>query len=369
MASGKKRLNLLKATKHDEYCPLDYKLIKEIGIQTVREGLAWSRIDKGQGYYNFSLFDPILQAGKEEGIQQIWDLNHFDYPISVDPFSPEFITRFAEYARRAVAYIRKYQTDTLYIVPINEISFFAWIGADTGHWAPYKKGSKNGFAFKKQLVLASIAAMDAMRKEDNNIRFILVDPFMRRYAKPPASKKAQAHVNEFNNKIRYEAWDMLCGKKYPELGGDPKYLDIIGVNYYQHNQEWVLSSKKYPTRIRHRLMSWESPDRVSFADMLREIHQRYNKPMVVSETGSVGRKRLRWWKRVLAEVADAIKEGLPVYGVCSYPTVDRPHDAGFLLPNSGLWDFEDEDASCRRIPHTKTLQFLKNFQSPSSLSK
>ena len=33
-----------------------------------------------------------------------------------------------------------------------------------------------------------------------------------------------------------KAWDMLCGKLEPELGGAPHYLDIMGIIYYQNNQ-------------------------------------------------------------------------------------------------------------------------------------
>jgi hypothetical protein len=29
---------------------------------------------------------------------------------------------------------------------------------------------------------------------------------------------------------------MLAGRFHPELGGQEKYLDIIGVNYYDRNQ-------------------------------------------------------------------------------------------------------------------------------------
>src|SRR5688572_9038400 len=121
LAAGRKRLNLLSASKHDEYCRDDYCRLKSLGITTVREGLNWSKIDKGNNEYDFARFEQIMKIGEEEGMQQIWDLNHFDYPISVDPFSPEFVTRFAEYGKRAINLIRKYQRGTIYIVPICEI--------------------------------------------------------------------------------------------------------------------------------------------------------------------------------------------------------------------------------------------------------
>jgi beta-glucosidase/6-phospho-beta-glucosidase/beta-galactosidase len=361
LAENRRRLDLLAATKHDERVHDDYAMIKLVGITTAREGFAWSQIDQGNGQSDFARYTPMLEAGWKYGIQQIWDLNHFDYPADLDPFSDEFVTRFAAYAKEVVQLLRKFNSGTIYIVPLNEISFFAWIGADMGWWAPYAKGRENGFKFKTQLVKAAMAAMESIWDVDKDVRFIHVDPFMRRKATEPASKSAKKHVKEFNEVVRFEAWDMLCGKVHPEVGGDPKYLDILGVNYYIHNQEWVISEAGQGKRLKHQLMDWESPDRISFALMLKEIHDRYQRPMIVSESGSFGENRIQWWTRTLQEVEEALDMGLPIGGICAYPIMDRPESAGFLLPNSGLWDFEVNDDDCRRIPHEKSLNIVTTF--------
>ncbi len=355
----KRRMDLLRDSKHDVWCREDYQLVTEIGVRTVREGLCWSQIDTGGSSYDFSRFEPMMAIGKELGVEQIWDLNHFDYPDYLDPFSEEFVTRFATYARAAIRIIRKYNDKPLYIVPINEISFFAWIGADRGSWAPYTKGEQNGFRFKKQLVRASIAAMNAMWAEDSHVRFIQVDPFMRRVARKPANSEAIAHARSFNDVVRFQAWDMLGGYTYPEVGGGKKYLDIIGVNYYFHNQEWVLSKGK--KGIGHDAMKWQSPYRVPVHKMFSDVHRRYGRPMVMSETGSFGDLRYRWWSRTLAQVEQSIQNNVPFYGICAYPTVDRPEWAGFLLPNSGLWDFHPEDRELSRVPHERSLALLKRY--------
>ena len=360
-AEDKKRLNLLAATQHAKRCEEDYRLIKARGILTVREGLSWNQIDRDTGTYKFERFEKMMAAAKETGIQQIWDLNHFDFPADLDPFSEEFVIRFRKYAEAAIKTIKKYfPEEVLYIVPLNEISFFAWIGADMGWWAPYKKGRKNGNLFKQQLVRAALAAMDAIWEIDPTVRFIHVDPFMRRSAKPPAHTKSEEHVTEFNEIIRFEAWDMLSGKTYPELGGDPKYLDIIGMNYYIHNQEWVISGEN--NTILHQLIDWDSSDRVSFAEMIRVAYNRYQRPILISETGSFGVNRKDWWQRTLREIHEGIESGLPIIGCCAYPVLDRPENAGFLLPNSGLWDFDMADETCQRIPHEESLQVISEYQ-------
>ncbi len=361
LVEKKERFDLLKASMHDQYCKEDYQTIKKLGIETVREGLAWHQIDKGSGEYDFSRFEKMMQVGKEEGVQQIWDLNHFDYPENLDFFSHDFIARFSEYAKRAINLIRKYQTGTIYIVPINEISFSAWIGADRGLWAPYKTGPANGFAFKKQLVRAAIAAMDAIWKEDNDVRFIQVDPILRRIPRDPSNKKVATIAREFNDEIRFQAWDMLSGRVLKEeVGGNPKYLDIIGINYYAVNQEWIMVHPETKD-IYQVMIPPGAPEHLNFTEILKLVHERYNRPMIISETGSHGEFRPSWWEKILKETQEAIAAGMPIHGICAYPTVDKPSSLHFLWPQSGLWDFDPIDPACHRHGNEATLVVIKDF--------
>src|SRR5947209_12797275 len=97
-----RRLDLLAASGHDRCVEADYQTISQIGMRTVREGFQWSRVDLGDGQYVFDRFLPMLKSGREAGIQQIWDLSHFDFPERLDPLSSDFVSAYAEYAKRVV---------------------------------------------------------------------------------------------------------------------------------------------------------------------------------------------------------------------------------------------------------------------------
>jgi beta-glucosidase/6-phospho-beta-glucosidase/beta-galactosidase len=354
------KLDLLAATKHDLYCREDYQLLKDVGIKTVREGLAWSDIDKGENVYDFARFEKMMRIAKEEGIQQIWDLNHFDYPCYLDAFTEKFVTQFAEYARRVITLIRKYQTGTIYIVPVNEMSYFSYKAADKGDWAPFTKGRGNDF--KAQLVRANIAAMNAIRSVDHDVRFIQVDPIFYRTPKPPLSPGKLELSNGFKE-ARYMSWDMLTGKRSPELGGDPKYLDIIGANYYILNQEWIVGTD-FLSRSSYETIPWDHHDRISLADMLSDVYQRYNRPIVITETGGYqcpSELKGPWWKRTFEQVNAAVNQGVPVEGICAYPILDMYdwHDAHLIHP--GIWDFQDDDPELTRIPHTQSIAVIKAY--------
>jgi hypothetical protein len=350
------RLDLLASTRHDVLCREDYRLLKSIGISTVREGFAWQKIDKGNGVYDFSRFEEMIAIGKEEKIQQIWDLNHFDFPNDLDIFSDDFVERFAEYSKHIIKLLRKYTDEQLYICPVNEISFFAFIGGDAGAWAPHQIG--RGIELKKQLVKASIAAMDAIWEIDRNVRFIQVDPIFYRTPKKPITKAKIKVAREFIDG-KFQAWDMLSGVINPELGGHPKYLDILGCNYYYYNQEWITSVGENDTAT-YETIPLYSKHRITLGTMLKQVYLRYKRPMIVSETGGWGELRPKWWRKIFNEL-DRARRRLPIYGVCVYPVIDRPDWNDGHLTNSGLWDFEFGDKTCCRIPHVDTINLVQKY--------
>lgn len=354
-----RRMDLLGASRHDRRARSDYELIAELGIRTVREGLSWSQIDRGRGVYDFTRYLPLLEAGRDQRVQQIWDLNHFDFPEDVDPFSEFFVERFSEYAARAVGTLRDYTDETIYIVPLNEPSFFSWM-AECGLWAPFRAGA----AFKRQLVRAAIAAMEAMRSVDRDIRFIHTDPFMYRRPERVRSAEDAAFCNHFNEHIRFEAWDMIAGRVEPELGGRPDYLDIVGINYYFHNQQYVRVENEHEHSVR--TVPLRDPKRFTLEQILAELNERYGRPLMIAETGSYRRRRPVWWGHVLRHAANALDRGLPLCGICAYPTLDIARGAGFILPKSGLWDFDPADRECRRIPHDETLAVIRDLSTALS---
>ncbi len=356
LAEKGRRFDLLSASKHDTYCQADYAMIKEVGMETVREGFSWSGIDKGSGHYDFSRFEPMLQAAKEEGIEQIWDLNHFDFPEDLDPFTTQFPARYAAYAKQCLKKIREYHKGPLYITPMNEPSFFSWM-CDNGLWAPYAKGK--GTEFKRQLVRAVIAAMDAIWEEDSTVQFIHTDPYMYRAPLRVKNEKEKAFCDDFNTHVKTHSWDMLAGIVEPELGGDPKYIGFLGVNYYFYNQQFVGINEH--GHFSYKTIPLAHKKRLSLAAILHELYERYHTKMILAETGSYRKRRTSWWTHILGQVDDCLAEGLPLYGVCSYPTLDITRGSGFIVPQSGLWDFDCDDTTCQRIPHTETLAIISSY--------
>ena len=305
-----RRLDLLAMTGHDRAAAQDYRWMVRHGIRTVRDGVRWHLIETSPGRYDWSSFLPMLHASRDVGVQVIWDLCHYGWPDGVDIWAPAFVERFSRFAR-AVAELVRNETDTIpFYCPVNEISYWSWAGAEVARFNPLTRG--RGLELKHQLVRAAIAAIEAIRSVDSRARIVQVDPVIQIVARPgrPRDRKPA----EDHRRAQFQAWDMLSGQLWPGLGGKPGYLDILGVNYYSTNQ-WFLGGGTI--ELGHPLYR-------PFRDILAEVHQRYERPLFVAETGAESEARAPWLRYVSGEVRSAVEAGNPVEGICLYPIADYP---------------------------------------------
>jgi len=242
-----------------------------------------------------------------------------------------------------------------FIIPINEVNFISWLGGDACGTAPYCKGY--GWQVKYKLMDAYIQAVAAMKNDDDNICIISSEPLVNMVPPEDASQNQTIYA-ALRHTEQFQATDMLCGKICPELNGNPAYLDIIGLNYYYNNQ-WICGTETFlPWGDEPKDIRWRTP-----ASLLCEVHQHYNKPMLITETSHPREHRPNWIKDFTLQVIKALQSHLPVWGVCLYPIIDRP-DWNDLSNwhHSGLWDIDSYTASCERIlcmPYAQALLYAQ----------
>ena len=321
-----RRLDLVRSTRHDELAASDYRLLQRHGIFTARDGLRWTLIEQTPRRYDFSSALDQLRAARDTGMQVIWDLWHYGWPDDVDIFSAAFIDRFTSYAVEAIKVIGEF-TERPMVSPINEISFFSWAGGEGGIFNPFAK--RRGDEIKRQLVRASIEAIDAMRAINPALTVIQVDPMINIVGR--TERADDVHAAEGYRQSQFVAWDMLLGRVQPELGGHDALIDAIGVNYYIHNQ-WVWDgSMIVPSDPRYRHVG----------EMLREVSERYRRPIFVAETGIEDETRPAWFRYMCREVYSAMQAGVPVEGVCLYPIVNHPGWDDDRHCYNGMFDYAD----------------------------
>lgn len=338
------RLDLIAATRHAEFALEDYRRLSELGIKTARDGIRWHLIEASPNNFDFSSVERQMEAANETGVQVIWDLFHYGYPEHIDIFSSEFPSRFAQLGYNFARYFVRSADGPLYFVPVNEISFFSFIAGEIARFYPFAAG--RGDEMKRQLVRAAVEAIKAVRAVLPDSRIVMSEPAV--YIRSRPAEPQFADAAECYRTAQYEAFDMMAGYIAPELGGQPEFLDIIGVNYYPHNQ-WF-----YPDRA---MIPLHDELYRPFADILEEVYERYRRPMVITETGTEDERREGWFRYVTSESDKAIARGVDLHGICLYPIVNHPGWEDERHCHNGLWNYcDDKGERCLYEPLAREIR-------------
>ena len=303
------RLDLIRATAHDKHVLQDYRQCRQLGFGTVRDGLRWHLIEQSPGKYDWSSWMPALEAAERTGVQVIWDLFHYGSPNHVDQGADDFPERFTEFALAAVELQQSVSKRSSLVCPLNEISFLSW-AVEVGYFP--RVGPDEAGWFKRQLVRAAISAAKAIRDEWPSAKLVWAEPLV--HIAPHTRRRAEVRSAEAVRQGQFEAYDWITGRAEPELGGDPSLVDVIGLNFYPHNQ-WYDDGPTIP--MGHH-------EYRPLADMLIEVAERYGKPMFLSETGAEGSAKSSWLHYVCNEVRGAIERGAAIEGICWYPITAYP---------------------------------------------
>ncbi len=191
-----RRLDLLAATQHDRWTGQDYRRVAGLGLRTVRDGLRWHLIETAPGRYDWSSFLPMLRAARAAGVQVIWDLCHYGCPHELDFWEPEFVDRFAHFARAAArARPRRDRRRPLRLPGQRDLVL--GLGRRRGEvpsvWHPAAAATSSASWSVRPLPASRPCARSIPRA-----RFIQADPLIH-------------VVGGELGEIQFEAWDMLCG--------------------------------------------------------------------------------------------------------------------------------------------------------------
>jgi len=348
-------LSLNQLNGHWDRLEEDYRALVPFGIKTVRESLGW-RLTEHSGEFDWHRLERHARTAAENGIQIVWSLLHYGWPADVDPLSPGFAGRFARYCEQVARRLRPFNDIPPIFQPINEISFLTWAVCSAGLVAPNDVVmAGRGYELKKQLVKAALRGTEALRSIEPDARIVHTDPVI--HVIPPAEPDSEtlAEAARFRE-YQFQAWDMLCGRQEPQLGGSPRHLDILGLNYYHANQ-WVYQTEE--------ILFWHlnDPRRAPFSTLAAEVWQRYGRPMFIAETSHVGEGRCAWLDDIVSEVIDCERCGVPIEGICLYPIIDRPDWENLQhWHHSGLWDIDPSKPDFERNLHQPYAERLLHWQ-------
>jgi beta-glucosidase len=260
------------ANNHYHLWKSDIAIMKELGINSYRFSMAWSRMfpngrvadrnQKGFEFYN-KLIDELLL----NGIKPLVTLYHWDLPQSLQDIggwaNREIPYLFAEYAGEAA---KSFGDRVEIFAPINEPWVHSWLGYGLGYHAPGIKDFAQAIAASHHTMLGHNLALKSIKSINSKLKV------------GPVQSQSNADVDDiFDEKQIYAAkvfdmnqntfWmDAFFKGEYPELAyelygerltsvikdGDlcKQQNDFIGINYYFNNRIGHEVTANHPNRVR-----------------------------------------------------------------------------------------------------------------------
>jgi beta-glucosidase/6-phospho-beta-glucosidase/beta-galactosidase len=351
------RRDLAHELGHYRHADDDYAMLPGLGIAVAREGIPWPLVDRGDGQYDFSCIDGFLDAQRRHNVLPIWDLCHYGYPDGLDPLSDAFVDRFAAYAQAAARYVaERAHHGPLLFTPMNEPTFWGYMGGEWAWCAPFGKTADHRRRFTVALARADIAGVKAIRADFPDARMVHIDPLI--WVVPPRDRPDladAAHRESYDD--AYLAWDVISGQKHPEYGGSPEVIDILGFNNYSFGQmEYREEGPNEPLE--------PGDDRIRpLCDLLEEAWCKFQRPCIVAETSGLHGGRPDWLNDVARESLAAVNRGVDLHGICLFPAVDmRDWHTGEWL-HMGIADVDEQAGGLLlRKPFPPYVEALHDWQ-------
>ncbi|HEY9595520.1 MAG TPA: family 1 glycosylhydrolase, partial [Spirochaetia bacterium] len=337
----------------------DLRAVASLGIDALRWGIPWHRVEPSPGSFSWEWVDDVLSFLIDDlHVEPLVDLIHYGTPrwLPAGFVDTGFLAAFSRYV---TAFAKRYEGRVRYATPVNEPYTAAELSGRRGDWPPYRRGDAG---FVAVMMAASRASAEASHiLADNGYTTVHVEVATGALCGEPGCEAA-AEVLTLRNEL---SWDLITGRvddQHPLRGWlmtngagaedlawfqrNRAVIDIVGVNYYPQ-WSYVLVTRGAD--------GGEAVLPVNGGPVLLEQHLRrfwkkYGLPMMITETSLRG---MRWEQDAWLEASTAVVSrlrgaGMPLRGYTWFPLIDmidweyrnRPGDRMDYLMELGLWTID-----------------------------
>ncbi|MGV3723661.1 MAG: family 1 glycosylhydrolase [Actinomycetota bacterium] len=345
---GRKRQDSMQKSRHYELWKQDLELTCELGIRFLRYGPPYHRVNVAPGRYDWSWTDQVLSEMRRMGLVPIIDLCHFGVPDWLENFqNPDFPAQFALYAR---AFAERYPWVRFY-TPVNEMYIAAEFSAYYGWWNECLTTHEAFVTALKHIVRANVEAMLTLLQVRSDALFIQSESSEYTHA----SKPELLDEAEMLNERRFLSLDLNYGRRVSS--GMYEYLRDFGMSQDEYDfflrynfREHCVMGNDYYASNEHLLVdeyrAVYAGEVFGYYVVTREYYDRYNLPVMHTETNLAEPEAERWLWKTWANIQRLRHDGVPLCGMTWYSLTDQVdwdtalrEDNGKVNP-LGLYDLD-----------------------------
>lgn len=345
---SRKRVDEMEKCCHYNNWEKDFQLVKDLGIEFLRYGPPYFRVNVAPGKYDWEFTDKTFRKLKELNITPIVDLCHFGVPDWIGNFqNPDFPNYFCEYVK---AFVTRFP-DLQFYTPINEIYITATFSAQYGWWNECLASDTTFVTALKHLCKANVMAMHEILKVQPDATFIQSESSEYYH---PMKPEAQKHANFLNEK-RFLSLDLTYG--YPMTAKMYEFLLDNGMtrqeyHWFEENQvaaKCIMGNDYYETNehlVRPDGSTEPSGEIFGYYVITHQYYHRYRLPIMHTETNYRMPESVSWFYKEWANVHRLKQDGVPIVGFTWYSLTHQVdwdsalrEDAGHVN-ELGLYDLD-----------------------------
>lgn len=334
----------------------DRKLLQQLGCNSYRFSLEWSRLEPSEGKFDTQAIEhyiAVINDLKNHGIEPILTLHHFTNPLWFEQSggwqrhdAPQIFLKF-------VKFVLPFLKTTKFFTPINEPNIYVSNKYVGGVWHPYVRNPIKGFKVLVNLATAHKGAYALIKQVIPEAKIgscvQLVDIGGLRSIWWPLNQSVAGAGAFIFNHLFY----LLIAP----------CMDFVGLNFYSSYSLGLPSLSPWPRIVPHPVTSGKltmisRPRRLLSA--LRSV-SRYGKPVMITENGKLTEndaERSIYLKAVFAIMRDAIAEGIPLIGYQHFTHMDS-FEWGFGFgPQFGLFSHDPVTHEVKAKPSAKVFREL-----------
>jgi beta-glucosidase/6-phospho-beta-glucosidase/beta-galactosidase len=307
----------------------DFALVHDLGLRFLRFGPPLHTSWRAEGHYDWDFADATFGELRRLRIIPIVDLCHFGVPDWLGNFqNPDFPRLFARYAG---AFAERFPWVQLY-TPVNEMFITAQFSARYGWWNERLKSDRGFVTALKHVVKANVLAMETILAHRADALFIQSESSEYFHAVSPAAIAPA----EMLNQQRFLSLDLNYGRRVDSgmyeflldngmtrdeyhffLGRGLRRHCVMGSDYYVTNEHLVEPNG----------LTRAAGDIFGYAEITRQYHDRYQIPVMHTETNLVegpnGDEAVMWLRKQWANALRIRNAGIPMLGFTWYSLTDQ----------------------------------------------